>query len=80
MTGSISTGWVGVYRGNSGSPVFDLYQKKFIGMVQSFANDFINVVDKNGQVKGILAYNSGLGKAVSSRVIVKMLEQLNLPQ
>jgi alkyl hydroperoxide reductase subunit AhpC len=49
-------------------------------MVQSFANDFINVVDKNGQVKGILAYNSGLGKAVSSRVIVKMLEQLNLPQ
>ena len=34
--------------GNSDSPVFDLYQKKFVGMVQSFANDFINVVDKNG--------------------------------
>ena len=66
--------------GNSGSPVFDLYQKKFIGMVQSYRKDFIDLFDKDGSLVAKLPYNSGLSNAVSSGVILKVIEELELPK
>jgi len=63
--------------GNSGSPVFDLRAGKFIGMVQSYKTDFIELFDKEGQLTARLPYNSGLSSALSSSVILKVLENVN---
>lgn len=64
--------------GNSGSPVFDLRAEKFIGMVQSYKTDFIELFDKEGQLTARLPYNSGLSSALSSSVILKVLENVNI--
>lgn len=62
--------------GNSGSPVFDIKEMKFIGMVTSYATDFINLFNKKKQLIAKLPYNSGLSSAVSTTVIVSLLEKL----
>ncbi len=64
--------------GNSGSPVFDLRVAKFIGMVQSYKNDYIELFDRNGQLSTRLPYNSGLSSALSASVISKALEKIKL--
>lgn len=66
--------------GNSGSPVFDLFQKKFIGMVQSYQSDFIKIHDKKGKIVTRLPYNSGLGNAISSGFIAEMIKNLEIPK
>lgn len=62
--------------GNSGSPVFDTKEKKFIGMVTSYRNDFINLFNQKKELIAKLPYNSGLSSAVSSTVIIRLLEEL----
>lgn len=64
--------------GNSGSPVFDLRMAKFIGMVQSYQNDYIELFDQRGQISARLPYNSGLSSALSAFVISRALEKLTL--
>lgn len=64
--------------GNSGSPVFDLRVAKFIGIVQSYKADFIQLFDQRGQLSASLPYNSGLSSALSASVISKALEKLTL--
>ena len=66
--------------GNSGSPVFDLRAEKFIGMVQAYNTDFIELFDQKGQLTARLPYNSGLSSVLSSSVILKVLENVNIPQ
>jgi hypothetical protein len=62
--------------GNSGSPVFDTKETKFIGMVTSYKTDFINLFNQKQELIAKLPYNSGLSSAVSSTVIIKLLEEL----
>lgn len=62
--------------GNSGSPVFDIKEMKFIGMVTSYETDFINLFNEKKQLIARLPYNSGLSSAVSTTVIVSLLERL----
>lgn len=64
--------------GNSGSPVFDLRAEKFIGMVQSYKTDFIELFDREGHLIAQLPYNSGLSSALSSSVILKVLENVDI--
>lgn len=64
--------------GNSGSPVFDLRESKFIGMIQSYKPDFINLFDDEGRLSAQLPYNSGLSNAISAEEISKKIEKLNL--
>lgn len=62
--------------GNSGSPVFDLKEAKFVGMVNSFRNDFIGLYDQNGQLTANLPYNSGLSQALSSEIIINAIDKI----
>ncbi len=62
--------------GNSGSPVFDTKETKFIGMVTSYKTDFINLFNQKQELVAKLPYNSGLSSAVSSTVIIRLLEEL----
>ena len=62
--------------GNSGSPVFDMKEAKFIGMITSYKNDYINLFNQKGDLIAKLPCNSGLSSAVSSKVITKTLENL----
>lgn len=64
--------------GNSGSPVFDLRESKFIGMIQSYKPDFIRLYDNQGRLSAQLPYNSGLSNAISAEEISKKLGMLNL--
>ena len=64
--------------GNSGSPVFDLRVAKFIGMVQSYKNDYIELFDRKGQISAKLPYNSGLSSALSASQISKALEKVEI--
>ena len=59
--------------GNSGSPVFDLNNAKFLGIVAAFQNDFINAFDENGQIVASFPYNSGLSVCISAFDIWKMI-------
>ena len=62
--------------GNSGSPVFDMKETKFIGMITSYENDYINLFDSNGSLVSRLPYNSGLSTAVTSKSINKTIDSL----
>lgn len=62
--------------GNSGSPVFDTKETKFIGMITAYKNDFINLFNQERKLIAKLPYNSGLSSAVSSTVIIKLLDEL----
>lgn len=64
--------------GNSGSPVFDLGVTKFIGMIQSYKNDYIELFDQRGQISARLPYNSGLSSAISASVISRALEKAKI--
>lgn len=60
--------------GNSGSPVFDLREAKFIGMITSYKSDFIDLFDRNGRQVAKLPYNSGLSQAISADKISELLK------
>jgi S1-C subfamily serine protease len=62
--------------GNSGSPVFDTKEIKFIGMITSYIPDSINLYDQDGRHIAQLPYNSGLSMAISSTVITNVLKEL----
>lgn len=62
--------------GNSGSPVFDTKEIKFIGMITSYIPDSINLYDQNGRHIAQLPYNSGLSAAISSTTIKNVLKEL----
>lgn len=61
--------------GNSGSPIFDTKETKFIGMVTSYKSDSINLFNQKHELVAKLPYNSGLSTAISSTVIANILEE-----
>jgi hypothetical protein len=63
--------------GNSGSPVVALssHNNNLLGMVTSFQNDSIKLLDENGQLSASLPYNSGLARAVKASVILTDLNE-----
>jgi hypothetical protein len=63
--------------GNSGSPVFAIHvpDTRLAGMVTSFHNDQITLLDEDGHITAALPYNSGLTSAVKSTVILNALRE-----
>ena len=59
--------------GNSGSPVFDLNNARFIGMISSGPADRITAFDENGNLIASLPYNSGLTICIAASEILKLL-------
>jgi len=59
--------------GNSGSPVFDVNRKKFIGMISRGPSDRISAYDINGKLIASLPYNSGLTFCISASEILKLI-------
>ena len=64
--------------GNSGSPVFELKERKIIGMVQSYNKDFIDLYDKEGGLAAKIPYNSGLSQAINSEILQNIIDNLRV--
>jgi S1-C subfamily serine protease len=59
--------------GNSGGPVFDIPNRKFIGMVKGYRNNNILLYSKDSPQPVAVPTNSGLANIVSSTKIRKLL-------
>jgi S1-C subfamily serine protease len=64
--------------GNSGSPVFELKERKIIGMVQSYNKDFIDLYDREGGLAAKIPYNSGLSQAINSEILQNIIDKLRI--
>jgi S1-C subfamily serine protease len=62
--------------GNSGSPVVLIREGGIAGMLISHVADTINLFDENHNLRARLPYNSGLGVALTSEVIAKVLRKI----
>ena len=63
--------------GNSGSPVYDSKNGKFIGMVTSYKNDNIVLYNSKGNVSAALPYNSGLTQCISAESILDIIKGID---
>lgn len=65
--------------GNSGSPVFTFKynDRKLIGMITSYVTDYITLFDERGRVSAKLPYNSGLARALNSKVLKELLDKIS---
>jgi S1-C subfamily serine protease len=59
--------------GNSGSPVFNIQNKKLVGMIVAFQSDFITAYDERDRIIVRLPYNSGLSYCITAEMINKMI-------